>query len=332
LLIKTLGINSKFYSLIVLTSFLLLLDKDIAIRFFVQPIYNADAIGNLLGLIGLIFWLRYLQSEKRRDLLWMSGIWSIAAYFRLTWYTFLFAVLTLIFVVACWKTKSWLNKKILSNILLSILLFLTITAPWRIYAYEKMDISPEKWTQFQAVILLEQWYPKEVWKDTWIANTGAYPLCEIDPTTCHEVINLRAREGSIANSKIYKLTIRTWITHFPALIMYESPYILKGILSPPENFTPDRKLHFTLFNLASVFSWILILGLLTRFRKKLNSFVLPIITFLAVHVGFLYFFHTENRYLLVFSFAPFIILPYFASILKQPGLDSKTIRGKNEGI
>lgn len=310
--------NKKFLSsTIILFSSLLLLNKDIIYRVFLQPLFNADSIGNLLGLIGLIYWLNYLRHATKIELYKAIFIWTLASYFRLTWYTFIFATILVVLLV---NLKSGFKKNLKDTskqILISLLIVIILTLPWRLFAFSKLDINPLKWTQFQAVILLEQWYPKSVWKDTWIANTGAYPLCILDQETCSKVENLRETKGYIANSQIYKLTIKTWITKFPQLVNYEVPYIIRGWLSPPENFTPDTKLHFTFYNILSLIGWLFIVLKFISDRYVRLKYWIPLLAFLSVHVFFLIFFHTENRYLFVYSFLPFILIPYFVNFRSE---------------
>jgi hypothetical protein len=282
----------------------LLIEPFITNNFFLEGLFNSDALGALLGLISLTYLIDYITKEKRSSFYRFAAFASLAAYFRLTWYTIFFCIVLIFVVLEVRKIKSDRNLRLVA---VATILFISITFPMRIYNFVNFDTNPINWTKYGKFLVLSPWVPEEKWRNTRDDGTGAYALCALEPKFCEEVQKLET-VPDINDSEITKITIISWLKNWPQLTMNEVPYIARGYFAPALERIPNDKFHF---NFGNVLSFILLL-LSIRFvppvhkreRRWLqllctSSFVLPLI-----------FLHTETRYLLPLKLLPLIFVPY----------------------
>jgi hypothetical protein len=282
----------------------LLIEPFVSNNFFLEGLFNSDALGALLGLISLTYLINYISKEKRSSFYRFAVFASLASYFRLTWYTLFFCIALAFVVIEVRKMKSDRNLRLVAVV---TILFISITFPMRIYNYVNFDTNPTNWTKYGKFLVLSPWVPEEKWKGTRDDGTGAYALCALEPKFCEKVQKLET-VPDINDSEITKITIISWLKNWPQLTMNEVPYIARGYFAPALERIPNDKFHF---NFGNVLSFILLL-LSIRFvppnRKRemrwlqllcSSSFVLPLI-----------FLHTETRYLLPLKLLPLIFVPY----------------------
>ena len=282
----------------------LLIEPFISNNFFLEGLFNSDALGALLGLIALTYLIDYITKEKRSLLYRFAVFASLASHFRLTWYTIFFCLALGFVVIELRKIKSDRNLRLLA---VATILFIGITFPMRIYNFVNFDTNPINWTKYGKFLVLSPWVPEEKWKNTRDDGTGAYALCALEPKLCEKVQKLET-VPDVNDSEIAKITIISWLKNWPQLTRFEVPYIARGYFAPALERIPGGKFNFNFGNVLSFILLLLSIRFVPPVHKReirwlqllcTSSFVLPLI-----------FLHTETRYLLPLKLLPLIFVPY----------------------
>jgi hypothetical protein len=282
----------------------LLIEPFISNNFFLEGLFNSDALGALLGLISLTYLIDYITKEQRSSFYRFAVFASLASYFRLTWYTFFFCIVLIFVVLEVRKMKSDRNLRLIA---VATILFISITFPMRVYNYVNFDTNPINWTKYGKFLVLSPWVPEEKWKNTRDDGTGAYALCALEPKFCEKVQKLET-VPDVNDSEITKITIISWLKNWPQLTKFEVPYIARGYFSPALERIPNDKFNFNFGNVLSFILLLLSIRFVPPVHKReirwlqllcTSSFVLPLI-----------FLHTETRYLLPLKLLPLIFVPY----------------------
>ena len=304
----------NFFAISLLPGYMLF--SDFRIRFLDVSIFMSDQFGVFLGFTSLLFLIRFFIEKKIWNLAFFATFGTFAGFFRTMWFntTIGISVFTIAFVLYSDRKQSKFltfrkNQKIIA---IGLLLPFLITLPWRATVHNQFGVSYLDWSQENKLVFTYQWSDYSEWKGSFLKNTGAYGICHILPSDCRKLEPVAKSIGSHPENRNYLATetIKAWVFHSIPLTIYEIPFILKGIFSPPGTYTPGLAFHFSPFLLFFTALVVMMVWHMIKYKNAIG--IVGILTLTALQIIPLILVHTENRYVLPVFFVPIL---YFAGLI-----------------